>query len=93
MTIVHGAMKPKKEGTRKVKHFRVTKAKNGFVAHHELEPKKATGRDGMLGRYEPDPEPNVFNDKAALMAHLGGLADRMGDPDEASEPGEAPEPA
>jgi hypothetical protein len=47
----------------------------------------------MLGRYEPDPEPNVFNDKAALMAHLGGLADRMGDPDEASEPGEAPEPA
>lgn len=76
--------KPKK---RKVTHIRVHKAANGFTVHHELEPVPRKRSMGFSG-YEPDPKPNVFENKQAMLDHVGGLADQMG----GDEPG-APEPS
>jgi hypothetical protein len=87
MPSVSGHKSSKKPGKRRVTHIRVHKAANGFTVHHEMEPMKTRKPGGgLMSNYEPDPPPAVFNDKDAMMAHVGGLADQMG----GDEPGAPP---
>lgn len=76
-----GPTKPKK---RKIRHIRIEGSKKkGFTVHHSMHPAKSG--PGMIGHYEPDPQPQAFSAgpdaKAQMMAHVGGLADQMGEPD------------
>jgi hypothetical protein len=76
-----GPSKPKK---RKIKHIRIEGSKKkGFTVSHQYHPK--AGGHGMMHGYEPDPQPQAFSAgpdaKAQMMAHVGGLADQMGEPD------------
>lgn len=83
-----GHHKPKKAGKRKVKHIRVEHAGNGFTVHHGMEPEKKMTRGSMMEHYEPDQQ-NVFNDKNAMLAHVGQLAGQMGGGDDEAAEGEA----
>lgn len=72
-------------GKRKVRHIRITSAKNGFTVHHELEHRPSLpGR--MIG-FDQDPDPSVFTKKKAMMDHVSGLASQMpcGPDDDAQE--------
>ena len=91
MAKASGHSKPKKAGKRKVTHIHVERAGNGFTVSHRMEPQKKMQHGSMMDQYE-EPQNNVFNDKDAMMAHVGGLAGQMGDNEEAEGEG-APPPA
>lgn len=79
MNLVHGSgHKKASKVKRKATEMHITRAKNGFSVRTHHEPtKKAEGKRGMMmGGYEP-PEESVFNDPAALQAHV---ADKFGGP-------------
>lgn len=90
MAKVTAAKSRTKGPKRRVTHVRIHHAKNGYTVHHELEPqKKRSPGGGMSPSYSPDdsPEPMVFNDKQAMLDHVGGLADQMGPDQGAPEQG------
>lgn len=81
-TMKAGAPKKMK---RKVKHIRIEgSAKKGYTVHHDMHPPKHI--PGMMHPYEPSPTPQAFSAgpdaKEQMMAHVGGLASQMGEPDE-----------
>lgn len=93
MKAMASGKKAAKGGKRKVTHIRVTKAANGFTVHHELEPNKTRRPGGgMMPTYEADPKPSVFENKDAMLAHVGGLSDQMGG-DEPGAPDASAAPA
>lgn len=72
-------VKSGKQKKRKVTHIHIRKAGNGYTVHHELEPMPRKAGPALgFGGYEPDPDPNVFNDKQAMLNHVSSLSDQMG---------------
>jgi hypothetical protein len=87
MAKIEAQSKPTSKG-RKCTSIHIEKAANGYSVKHRLEeaPRK-TGSIPMFGGEQP-PAPAVFNGKKAkndMLAHVGGLADQMGDQDDAGE--------
>ena len=83
MAMAMGMKAPKKKGGR-VKHIHISRAENGWTAHHEMEPMPVKRPGAPVPMYSPQQEgPNVFSGKKAtkqMMDHVQQLA-TMGDQD------------